>query len=369
MLSAAAAPKPFLAPPAPQRTARVPHSYGASAPLGLALGAGSAAGAASAARKRAAARGRRRSRVPRGESGGGVVPAVRELPEWPAEVSGYPCRPVVAEVPGLGRLAALVIDDSTQDLVEEELENLPDWVPAAWLNPVVGDPDVGDLYGAIGVWPAASVAGQEVSRWAAEHQGRRWRALELGSGAGFPALVAASLGASGVLAVDTEPLPLALLQAAFDAQCQSWMSRMQCATPPVLETRCGDAREVALEGFDVVIVADLLYSKDLGQSLGRRLGAAVRAGCCEVILTDGERSGSDTFLAAFRDALGAAAWFEEVPVPEWAPACSRKDLFDGEARSSVRALRYERCERPDLAAADVAHASGSATILRTPQVA
>lgn len=104
--------------------------------------------------------------------------------DWPATVGGYAVRPVEAMVPALGQVTALIVDEEA-DLVDEDL---PEWVPAEWLSPVMGDSGVSDVYGAprslfrpvsrachvvsegskgaaippkaIGVWPAAFVAAE-----------------------------------------------------------------------------------------------------------------------------------------------------------------------------------------------------------------
>jgi len=296
---------------------------GRSAALGLGA-------AAAALRRRHLVLARRRA--PRCGAGIAVRTALAATVEWPAEVEGYSCRPVVAEVPGLGPLAALVVDEASGASADEAAEELPDWIPKAWLNPVMGDGGVGDVYGAIGVWPAAFVAGEALRAWAAGRAGP-WRCVEIGCGAGFPALLALRLGAS-VLAVDVEPLPLALLRAAAEAQ-------QECGSIPAgaeLETLCGQAGEVPLEGADVVVVSDLLYSVELGREVGLLLGEAVRNRGCHLVLTDGGRSGRASFLEAFVEALGSPAHFEDTPIPSWAP--ERVDLFDGEERATISVLKY-----------------------------
>jgi SAM-dependent methyltransferase len=239
-------------------------------------------------------------------------------------------------MPGIGNIWALVVDDEGCDLsVGTEEQELPDWVPKEWLNPVMGDSDVCDVYGAIGVWPASFTVAELLHRWVLQRQltTRAWRCIEIGSGAGFPSLVAARLGAT-VLAVDLEPLPLSLLEAAFAAQRRSGCIPDAAA----LETRCGRAEELSLEGADVIVVSDLLYSVELGHLMGQLLGNAVRGGKCRLLLTDGNRSGSAAFLDTFEATLGSPASFEEFQVPAWAP--NKEDLFDGKECRSVRILHY-----------------------------
>lgn len=292
--------------------------------------------AARASRRRAQGRACGSSTEAQGRSLVLVRAVTLEALAFPAEVAGYACRPVEAEVPVLGRVVALVVDETVG---AEELEKeVPDWVPKAWLSPIVGDHGVGDIYGAIGVWPAAFVCSEALITWA---RGREaaisqtaspWRCVEIGCGAGFPSLVAAKLGAS-VRAVDTEALPLALLQASFDSQQQSGVFPATAQ----LETLHGDASEVKLEDADVIVVSDLLYSVGVGRAVGLRLGRAAKEGR-GIVLVDGGRSGREAFLQAFEDAYGAPGRFESVELPAWAP--ERTDLFDASRTVSVGVLRY-----------------------------
>jgi len=233
---------------------------------------------------------------------------------------------VVATVPDIGQVVAYVVDEDADRVEDEEI---PEWVPAEWLSPVMGDSDVSDVYGAIGVWPAAFVAAEAVMRYAAKVTAS-WACLELGCGAGFPSLVAARLDAT-VYALDTEQLTLDLLQTAFDEQGQGRLI-------PLL----GDAEDLPEEpmsSVSLIVVSDLLYSVELGSSLGTSLAKWLheKEGR-ELILTDGGRSGRQAFLQAFKDAYGSPAFFEDVPVPSWAP--QKGDFFDGSATTTVGLLRY-----------------------------
>jgi len=250
---------------------------------------------------------------------------------WPAEVEGYQCRRVSACVPEVGEVAALIVDEDGCSLPEEELKDLPDWVPQAWLSPVVGDKHVCDIYGAIGVWPAAFVAAEEVSKLLHRHSDVR-QVAELGCGAGFPSLVAARMGAS-VHAVDIEPLPLALLQAAFKTQ----QSCNLMPTGAQLETFCEDACAYNCARAEIIIVSDLLYSKQLGSMLGTQVGHAAKQGS-HIVVVDGRRSGRESFLTAFQEAAGLHAWFEDLPVPQWAPAST--DFFDDKICTSIGVLQF-----------------------------
>eukprot|EP00929_Paragymnodinium_shiwhaense_P026534 TRINITY_DN15778_c0_g1_i1.p1 TRINITY_DN15778_c0_g1~~TRINITY_DN15778_c0_g1_i1.p1 ORF type:complete len:362 (-),score=70.38 TRINITY_DN15778_c0_g1_i1:160-1245(-) len=257
---------------------------------------------------------------------------------WPSEVAGYRCRTVSAVLPTVGEVSALVVDE-TAGVEETNLEEVPDWVPKAWLSPVVGDSEVEDIYGAIGIWPAAFVASDELLSWfrGAREGGEPWSCIEIGCGAGFPALVAARLGAQHVQGVDTERLPLDLLEASWAAQRWHWPAGAEESSCPKVEVIRGRAGEVSVDGIDVVLVSDLLYSQELGEIMGECLGKAAKAGQ-HVILTDGRRSGRESFLQAFQAAYGSPGRFEDVPVPTWAP--ERTDFFDSSQMTVVGVFRY-----------------------------
>eukprot|EP00439_Symbiodinium_sp_Y106_P055943 s2961_g7.t2 len=158
----------------------------------------------------------------------------------------------------------------------------------------------------------------------------------VGCGAGFPSLVAAKLGAQ-VLAFDSEQLPLDLLQEAFLRQKSSSCLPALAS----LVVRRGDATAMEddlFDSVDLVVVSDLLYSVELGEAVGRRLGTWLRDQEGTLILTDGGRSGRAAFLEAFQAAYGAEARFEKRPVPVWATQTS--DFFDGAETQSVGVLRY-----------------------------
>ncbi|CAK9074374.1 unnamed protein product [Durusdinium trenchii] len=247
------------------------------------------------------------------------------LSDWPTSVSGYAVRPIIAKLPHeIGSVAALVVDEEAECVDED----IPEWVPAEWLSPVMGDSGVSDVYGAIGVWPAAFVAAEVVLQKAPK--GKPFSCLELGCGAGFPSLVAGRLGAERVYALDSEQLTLDLLQAAFERQ----------GTCGRLVPLLGDASKLPqdlLASVSLIIVSDLLYSVELGKSLGWCLGRWVIDEGRQLVLTDGGRSGRPAFLEAFREASSSDACFEDVPVPDWAP--QKGDFFDGTSTQTVGLLR------------------------------
>jgi len=254
---------------------------------------------------------------------------------WPDTVAGYAVRPVVAKLPdGLGELGALIVDEAAGTVQEE----VPEWVPAEWLSPVMGDDSVSDIYGAIGVWPAAFLAAQMLIDYSARHNNGPWSCLEVGCGAGFPSLVAARLGAR-VYALDSEQLPLDLLREAFARQQSAGCVPLAAS----LDARCADASNIEehlLAAADVIVVSDLLYSVELGEAVGRQLGLWLRSSKDRfLILSDGGRSGRAAFLEAFRKAADCPeACFEDQPVPSW--AVQRADFFDGVETTTVGRLRW-----------------------------
>eukprot|EP00913_Durusdinium_trenchii_P028089 g26335.t1 len=108
--------------------------------------------------------------------------------------------------------------------------------------------------------------------------------------------------------------------------------------------------EDLLASVSLIIVSDLLYSVELGKSLGWCLGRWVIGEGRQLVLTDGGRSGRPAFLEAFREASSSDACFEDVPggpkrrcphvrpVPDWAP--QKGDFFDGTSTQTVGLLRY-----------------------------
>lgn len=313
---------------------------------------------------------------------------------FPHEVASYQVRPVWALLPEPhAHVAALVVADAP-----EEDEELPEWVPASWRSPVLADSNTQDVYGAIGVWPAAfavverlRVDGQLQSR-AARHCKERGSAalccVEMGCGAGLPSLAAAALlPAVGcrvgddsavvdfpllleLVAVDSEALPLAFIKAAFEAQQHVAGGpfpegvSLRCLQADLIEvaTSGSESREggaetevlKVLEQADLILVSDVLYTPELGRALGVLLGRAVRPEEKEnaavappaILLACGGRRGRNSFLEAFQAELGpeGAAWFEELPVPTWAAGPKGedppRDLFDGEPCKAVECLCF-----------------------------
>lgn len=156
-------------------------------------------------------------------------------------------------------------------------------------------------YGAV-LW-ASGVAVAE--RLAARDDLRGRRVLDVGSGNGLCALVAAAKGAR-VLALDVDPLALRLSEEA---------ARQQGLT---LQTRLFDVMgDEALPGLSgqgaaLALFADLLYEEPLARAAAARVLEASRAGA-EVLVGDPARTGRPAFLEALA-AGGVEARFDDVTV-------------------------------------------------------
>jgi predicted nicotinamide N-methyase len=148
-------------------------------------------------------------------------------------------------------------------------------------------------YGAV-LW-ASAVAVAEHLAGRADLGGKR--VLDVGSGNGLCALVAAKRGAH-VLALDLDPFALELVAEAARRQALS-------VTPRLFDLG-GDS---PLPEADLVLFADLLYEEPLARAAAARVLEAARAGA-EVLVGDPERTGRAAFLEVLRQA-GVSAGFVE----------------------------------------------------------
>jgi len=186
-----------------------------------------------------------------------------------------------------------------------------------------------DPHGALGVWPAAHAACAVLETLAARLQ-RPPSVLELGCGAGLPALYASVvLRSPRVVATDVEAVPLEFLNAARRAH--SPRSTSQSFFTNVLDVTGAAVDDVS--GFDAIVAADMLYDTDVAAALGTLLGAAAcGAQAPEFVVCDPGRRGRDHFLDAFSAASGRDARFVDQPVQNCV------DVFDGTEVSTVGVL-------------------------------
>lgn len=147
-----------------------------------------------------------------------------------------------------------------------------------------------DPYGVV-LWPAALVVAREVVAWVISRRDQprqpkaKFDLLELGSGCGLVALVAAREGLK-VLATDFRHEPLQLLRSAAQRQQLE------------VQTALLDLREHETQPLPsalIVVASDLLYDVRLGRALARRVAEARLQGA-EVMVGDPGRLGRDAFL-------------------------------------------------------------------------
>lgn len=161
-------------------------------------------------------------------------------------------------------------------------------------------------------WPGAQVVARAILAGSVDVRGRR--VLELGCGSGLSSVAAALAGAAHVRATDIDQL--ALLTTSLLAEAHG----VQMVTG-VLSVLDDDAIMAALDDVDVVIAADVVYSRELGLALSRLIGQC-RPRAIDVVVADSGRP--------FFDPAGLSATeTSDVPVP-----------FGVEGRSSRRVVLY-----------------------------
>lgn len=127
-----------------------------------------------------------------------------------------------------------------------------------------------DPFGVV-LWPAADVLAELVSR---EEDLRERTTLELGCGTGLCSLVAASQGASRVIATDVNPATLELVSSAAARQRLG-----------AVEVRVFDmcSAEELPPGVDLLLAADVCYNEKIARALARRCEqASIRGVRCLV---------------------------------------------------------------------------------------
>ena len=128
-------------------------------------------------------------------------------------------------------------------------------------------------------WAFAWAGGQALARFLldeARHVAKK-RVLDLGSGSGLSAIAAAKAGAASVLAADIDPMALAAiaLNAAANGVAIATTADDLLASRPAL--------------FDVVLVGDLYYERQLADRVSAFIDAAAAAGAL-VLIGDPQRN-------------------------------------------------------------------------------
>lgn len=148
-----------------------------------------------------------------------------------------------------------------------------------------------DPYGSV-LWPAAKT----VSNRLCELDLTNSTVLELGTGTGLVSLVAAIVGAKRVLATDYNPLTLEMVQLTIPLQ------RYRSIPKGVIETRLFDVKDSSqpLPETDLLVIADLLYDKELGIAVAKRILEAKRRGLSVIVGDSPNRMGRPFMLEELR---------------------------------------------------------------------
>jgi predicted nicotinamide N-methyase len=149
---------------------------------------------------------------------------------------------------------------------------------------------IGDPFGVI-MWPGSILASRELVRHGHNVSGST--VLVLGAGTGVEVQCAALLGASKVIALDISSLTLKLLQ--FGAK--------EAGVGDIVEPVLFDLySNEALPQCDILVAADVLYSPDLAQQVGKKVVEVLeweKPPC--LIVTDSQRFHGTDFLQDVND--------------------------------------------------------------------
>ena len=182
----------------------------------------------------------------------------------PALVAAAVCHRTNALSPQNLRPRTVRLDDAWSVTVYEE-KNMAANVEA-WM---ATDEDCVDPFGGV-AWPGASWQQENCATTASRTRSCAASAAELG----VEALAAASLNASRVIALDYAEDALEL--------CEKGAGNYTC-----VETCHFDVRHHSIPECDVLVAADVFYSKDLSIACGRACGAALRTKKRPVLISTG----------------------------------------------------------------------------------
>lgn len=148
-----------------------------------------------------------------------------------------------------------------------------------------------DPYGAV-LWPAAKTVSSRLCEL--DLSGKT--VLELGTGTGLVSFVATLRGAERVIASDYNPLTLAAIEVAASLQTPLPLDRT------VLHTLLFDVKDLSqpLPQADYVVIADLLYDKELGNAVALRVLDAIRRKSKVIVGDSPSRMGRPFFLATLK---------------------------------------------------------------------
>ena len=151
-------------------------------------------------------------------------------------------------------------------------ESLPIWQKT--------EEELGEINLAPPYWAFAWAGGQALARYLLDnpHQVAGRSVLDLGAGSGLQAIAAAKAGARDVLAADIDQLALAACQLNFEINAV------------VLATTSEDLLAKPLErAFDLILVGDLYYERQLADAVTALIDRAVAAGS-QILIGDPQRN-------------------------------------------------------------------------------
>jgi len=172
----------------------------------------------------------------------------------------------------------------------------------------IDEPDdtVSDPFGVV-AWPGSVTASRELIK-CGDNGIRNTTVLVLGAGTGVEAQVAALMGASRVIATDANELTLRLLRHGAE------MAGLDC----IIECKVFDLFSgEKLPDCDIVVAADLMYSKEIAKQLFRRciefLNRPHPVGTSKLIVTDSQRFHGTDFLRDIQEQTDhtQATWVEQ----------------------------------------------------------
>ncbi len=211
-------------------------------------------------------------------------------------VKGVECREIAIDLPIVGSVTILEATADAQNVLVDLALSLDDVRSIDNRNPQQLSSNniqieksnesvklnVGDPYGAV-LWPAASAVATRLLQLHHKDDSTSLSSdiypdkplhglsiVELGAGTGLISLAALKAGASKVVAVDYEPLPLHLLRYAaqhLNPGCQDNMN-LECVVLD-LETEFSPLCQQLLEQADILVAADVLYQPSTGRALAK----------------------------------------------------------------------------------------------------
>lgn len=193
----------------------------------------------------------------------------------------------------------------------------------------------GDPYGSV-LWPAAKTIAKKLLSTKPGDL-RDTRVLELGTGTGLVALVAALCGAKHVLATDFNPFSLQLVERAMQLQPGGREIPRNLLSTELFDVCDFDAFPDLPLNCDLLLLADLLYSPKTGECVARRVHQAVQRKMRVIVADSPLRPGRPRFIETLSGLLQKKVEFTIVP-GEAVLDGVRHELIAARANDGLRTL-------------------------------